>query len=300
MHRVGLTLAGLGATTAALVGTQIPARAATPLESAQPPASCDLQTNVCTAIASLPPITGTDEPVSARAQHAATAVARASTLSDLCRTRLATPQPATSDPVWAGRTGGAIYERTCPSVKGVPTVIDFWAASATTAATTVTAQQLAQQALATLRVPRPRVYRSPNEVTADRAGLPSTWVNGWTWYWTSKASWRQVSKTASLGAVWARVTLTPTVLILTPGDGGAAVTCSGPGRAWTPAAGGSAPGHDGCGYVYRSVSTALTSTLSIRWQVSWTGSGGAFGDLPAMTTRTSSRFAVAQIQAVNS
>jgi hypothetical protein len=176
----------------------------------------------------------------------------------------------------------------------------FWAPTAPDAQVNVTVSpaQLAQQALAELRIPKPVIRRSPDR-SATVAGAPVTWVNMWTWVWTEPASWRQLSKTASLGPVWATVTVKPTALVFEPGLGGAPVSCPGPGRAWTPADGDSRPARGGCGYVYRSVSAGVTASLAIRWAVSWTGSGGASGQLPVMTTRVSDRFAVEQIQAVN-
>jgi hypothetical protein len=38
--------------------------------------------------------------------------------------------------------------------------------------------------------------------------------------------------------------------------------------------------------------------MTIDWAVTWTGSGGASGTLPVMTTQSSSAFAVEQIQVV--
>jgi hypothetical protein len=38
--------------------------------------------------------------------------------------------------------------------------------------------------------------------------------------------------------------------------------------------------------------------VTVEWAVTWTGSGGAGGSLPTMTTQASSTFAVEQIQVV--
>lgn len=74
--------------------------------------------------------------------------------------------------------------------------------------------------------------------------------------------------------------------------------CPGPGRAWVAADKDEAPSRGGCGYRYRTVSDQVQARLSIRWAVSWTGSGGTSGELADMTTQVDDAFAVQQIQAV--
>ena len=82
------------------------------------------------------------------------------------------------------------------------------------------------------------------------------------------------------------------------------MSCAGPGTAWAPgqyAKG--APSPSGCDYTYTRSTVGypndeLTATYSIEWTVSWTGSGGAAGTLPAFTTSTTAVFAVAEAQAV--
>ena len=167
------------------------------------------------------------------------------------------------------------------------------------AAPVVTPAELAQRAVAELVLPRPTVRRSPDERNDDD-GTPYTWVNLWTWYWAAPTSWRPSSRTASAGGASATVTAIPTALVFEPGDGSGSVSCPGPGRPWQKADGDAAPGGGGCGYVYRRVSEApLTSRVSIRWAVSWSGSGGAGGELPEMTTSAASALRVQQVQVVN-
>jgi hypothetical protein len=125
-----------------------------------------------------------------------------------------------------------------------------------------------------------------------------------TWFWTSASTYRPVTARAAVGGVWARVTVSPTGLSFTPGDGSAAVRCAGPGRAWVAGRDGQwdrAPG--GCDFVYKHSSVddphrTVTATYAITWSVSWTGSGNTAGTLPAMTTSTASRFAVVEGQTV--
>jgi hypothetical protein len=206
-----------------------------------------------------------------------------------CYVRLADPPPDQSTPVWGGHTDGAIYICT-PESWDLAYV--FWSPTAP-----VSPEQLAQQALSTIRLPSPVIRRSPTEANSYN-GTPYTWVGLWTWFWTDPDTWQTLSARASAGSVWAEATVTPRVLVITPGNGDAAVRCAGPGRAWTEADGNDAPSN-GCGYVYRHVTDGtLTATVTIEWAVTWTGSGGSGGTLPVMRTSATSTFSVMQIQIV--
>jgi hypothetical protein len=199
------------------------------------------------------------------------------------------PPPEPSNPMWGGRTTGAVY--TCVGVDG--TWDWFWAPPAPV----VTPVQVARQALASVTLPAPVMRRSPTEANSDH-GVPYTWVNLWTWFWTD-TGWGPLRARAAVGGTWAEVTVTPTRLVYVPGDGEPVVACAGPGRAWRESDGNGAPTAGGCGYRYRHVSaTPLTATLAIEWAVTWRGSGGAGGTLPVMRTQATSTFAVQQIQVV--
>jgi hypothetical protein len=161
-----------------------------------------------------------------------------------------------------------------------------------------TSAVLAQQAYGLLQLPSPTIERSPDAANSDH-GIPYTWVNLWTWFWTDPATFTAKARTVSAGAISATATATPTALIFDPGTGDAPVTCPGPGRPWQTADGNGAPTGGGCGYMYRHISTSVTTTVSIRWTVTWTGSNGETGQLPPLTTVASSTFAVEQVQVVN-
>jgi hypothetical protein len=165
-------------------------------------------------------------------------------------------------------------------------------------ATAPTPAVLAQQAYGLLRLPAPTIERSPDAANSDH-GVPYTWVNLWTWFWTSPTTFAPKARTVSAGAISATATATPTALIFDPGTGDAPVNCPGPGRPWRSTDGDRAPTGGGCGYRYRQVSNAVSTTVSIRWTVAWTGSNGESGQLPPLTTAVSSTFAVQQVQVVN-
>ena len=251
--------------------------------------NCDVRTQVCTVVVTSPG----RKPIRSVAQGSTNRP------KPSCETRAASPQPPRSDPVWNGHQDGLILVELCWEIVQMGSHY-FWAPSPPTGTplAQVTPGELARRAQAALRAPAPVLERSPHD-SGFEPGAPLTWVNLWTWVWTARSSWHALSKTASAGNVWATVTAKPMALVFDPGDGGAAVSCVGPGRAWTAVDGDGPPTGGGCGYVYRSVSADLTATLSIRWAVSWVGSGETSGRLPAMATRVSDRFAVEQVQAVN-
>jgi hypothetical protein len=283
-------MAALGAGVLLLSGVP-PARASDPGSA---DASCGLFGVTCDVAVFKPP-----RAASAALARGASTGRRSARPAPPCETVLMQPQPPKSDPVWAGHATDAIYLKIC-NIGGIhPGTITFWsAAPPQNAPTTLTPAQLAQQALASLRLPKPVLHRSPSESNSDH-GIPYTWVHLWTWYWTSPVSWRELSKTASLRGISATVTVTPAQLTWEPGDGQPSVSCAGPGRAWTEADGNAVPSESngGCGYQYRSVSDQVSPTLSIRWDVAWTSSVGPGGTLPAMTTQTTSPpFKVEQIQ----
>jgi hypothetical protein len=164
--------------------------------------------------------------------------------------------------------------------------------------------KLAQSAYGLLNLPKPSIGRSPPPESSDPrfGGQAFTWVNFWTFYWTSPKSWRPMSKTVAAGGVSATATAKPVSLTFDPGDGNSPVTCAGPGRPWTESDANDAPTDGACAYMYTRVTdgdTPLTSTVSIQWDVTWTGNRGETGTLPVLQTQATSQFIVEQIQTVN-
>lgn len=162
----------------------------------------------------------------------------------------------------------------------------------------VTPAELAQQAYRTIRFPSPSGDRSPSQDQLFR-GYPFTYTGLWTWFWTNSDTWTTLTASASAAGFTATVTARPVALIYDPGDGGAAVTCAGPGRPWTSADGNAAPTGGACAYQYHQVTSApITSTQSILWKITWTGTGGSTGEIPQLATSTSGQLNVMQIQEV--
>jgi hypothetical protein len=158
---------------------------------------------------------------------------------------------------------------------------------------------LAQEALASIYLPKPSGHRSPDETNLFQ-GYAFSWVNLWTFYWTDPGTWRTLSATASAGGVSATVTAKPVSLSYDPGDGSPSVSCPGPGRAWAASDGYNPPSAGACGYQYRHVSHGpITATQTLTWKITWIGTANSAGELPEMATSTSGQLNVLQIQVVN-
>ncbi|MBN1092126.1 hypothetical protein JKP75_05835 [Blastococcus sp. TML/M2B] len=221
-----------------------------------------------------------------------------------CYVEAMAQQPPKDSPIWGGRTDGAIYS--CLSYTGGGAFpgtngFSFWSANPPGVPAAIDPAQLAQQALSTMTVPSPTTGRYPAGTLQD--GRPFTVVNAYTWFWTDPGSFRALTARADAGGVWAQVTVTPTALSFTPGDGAAPVSCPGPGVAWQPGDGVWAASSAGCDYRYPQSSIhqpgeRVTATYGIQWSVTWTSSTGATGTLPNLTTTSNETFAVAEVQSV--
>jgi hypothetical protein len=222
-----------------------------------------------------------------------------------CYISSVSPQPPVTDPVWQGNTTGAIYNCTfyVPPGGTFPGTAGgwFWSPTVPARAGAVDPAAVAQQALTTLRIPAPTVGRYPAGRLQD--GRPYTVVRAYTWYYTERAGFTVLHARAAAGGVSAQVTVTPTQLSFTPGDGARAVSCAGPGVAWQHSDGPWAASPAGCDYRYPHSSIGqpngeVTATYGITWAITWSASTGASGTLPPLTTTTNSTFAVAEAEAV--
>ncbi len=224
-----------------------------------------------------------------------------------CYLKLMDPQPPKGidgGGVWEGHTDGAIYECSAPgpgeSEIGV-VGLEFWFATPPPGLGP-DPEQLAQQALSTLHIPTPAPGRYPAGTLKD--GRPYTVVGpAYTWFWTDPARFQPLSATAAAGGVSSPVTVPPSALTFTPGDGAAAVSCAGPGVAWNQNAGPWAASPAGCDYQYPHSSIhdpngEGTATYGIRWTITWTSNVGDNGTLPDLTTTATATFAVAEVESV--
>lgn len=212
-----------------------------------------------------------------------------------------------------GRTGGSpqdkvdpgarLYQRVCNGVAGEYQ----WLGPAQPGQPAVvlpTPAELAQEAYSQLRLPLPTPEHSPDLMLAD--GRRAVLVGEHTWLWTDPARFRPQSRRVQVGPVWAQVTATPIGLTFDPGNGEGAVLCAGPGTPFRPGRYASHAASPTCDYQYaRSSGGAAGGVVSaqygITWRVRWTGAAGATpagGQLPDMTSRAATSFAVAEAQAL--
>jgi hypothetical protein len=165
-----------------------------------------------------------------------------------------------------------------------------------TRAAQVTPEQLLIQALKELRVPALSPATAPPPGSDGLVGLPE-------WFWIPASSWHALTVTVTAGPVWATVTATPTGLSVDPGTGASPVSCAGPGTAYDPAEPAPEQRTD-CAYTYVAPSAGLpgdaySASVTVVWQVTWTGSGGAGGVLaPALSVPVGIPIRVAQAEAL--
>ncbi|WP_326786198.1 hypothetical protein [Streptomyces sp. NBC_00151] len=167
----------------------------------------------------------------------------------------------------------------------------------------VTPQVLAELAYNRLTLPDTKVTLAPRDIT--KVNLP-------TWAWLDKATFTDVSVTASLNVagldISATTTAKPVSLTLDPGTSDAETyPASGECRLndddsiGEPYAKGKTGETPPCGIKYLRSSGDGTFKLraTITWNVTWTGTGGAGGDLPDGTFGTTQDITVQEIQSVN-
>ena len=164
---------------------------------------------------------------------------------------------------------------------------------------------LAAQAAEQLVLPEPVSRHSPDVALPD--GRRATLVGEHTWFWTEPNEWRPQTERVQVGPVWAEVTARPVRLAMQPGLGEPTASCAGPGTPYERSVPAHAASPD-CDVVYQHSSAAqpgeqAQAEWQIQWQVTWRGGTGPEasdgGQLPAMTSRSTDSFAVAEAQALH-
>jgi hypothetical protein len=156
---------------------------------------------------------------------------------------------------------------------------------------------LAQQALAQLQIPAPRIHTSPS---LDKGAV----VNFPTWMWVDGTSWRTFTRTVSAGPVTVTATATPKHVRWVTGDG-ERVTCAGPGTPYQDGVTDPGRASPDCGHVFtRSSASApghrFTMTATATYAVTWTADGAAGGgNLPDLTPDGTAALRVAEYQSLN-
>lgn len=167
----------------------------------------------------------------------------------------------------------------------------------------ITPEILAALAYQHMQLPDTEVSLKPEDTT--KVNLP-------TWAWLDKAVFDEVQATASINApgfaLQATTTAKPVSLKLEPGTKDAATypasgecTINADGSIGEPYAEGKADETPPCGITYLRSSGNGTYNLqaTITWEIAWTGTGGAGGDLPDGMFGDDQAVTVQEIQSIN-
>lgn len=193
-------------------------------------------------------------------------------MSGYCR--LATTQPPASAVVWGGRTTGAIYDCASPTFDGsVPDwgiAFQRWLDS-TPELPPPDPEVLARRALASINLQPPGIRMMPTPTSQDPDAMA---ILGFpVWLWADAASVQTRSASASERGFTVTITASLDRIVWNLGDGGAVVTCSGPGVPFTGETlsfGMSPPCGRQSGYERQG---DYTLTATAHWVVRWSGIG---------------------------
>ena len=145
-----------------------------------------------------------------------------------------------------------------------------------------------------LQLPDPVIRSSPAPGALQLTRLP-------VWLLVAANAWQPQSKTAQVPGEAVTATATPVSAAWAMGDG-TTVTCKGPGTQY--AGGNPAAASPTCGYTYdqssaRQPGGAYRVTVTITWDITWQGDGGAGGVLAPLRTVAAVEFRVAESQALD-
>jgi hypothetical protein len=189
--------------------------------------------------------------------------------ADECWVQRMSPQPPADDPLWGGRTEGAIYWCQPPSVTGsIGGGHAFWAptAGAAGAPLLVDPVTMAEEAIESMNLRAISVGITPPEGPDSYTlfGIP-------TWMWVddpAPRTWGPIRRSASAGAVTVTANARVAKVVWDMGDG-TVVSC-GKGTPYDPAF--EAEPSPNCGHVYQDPGTYQVTATS-HWDVDWSGAG---------------------------
>lgn len=212
--------------------------------------------------------------------------------SDDCYWHKLEHQPPESDVIWGGHyPEGAIYAVACAATHAGGT--DGWVWAPTDppgyGGTGVTPQQLAQQAIARMRLTGPAIRMT---IEGDEFGIVG--VPLWLWTEVGPTTWGPNSATASVPGLAVTATAQARQIVWDMGDG-RAETCRNPGTAYYTG-GVVSPT---CQHVYEKSSAgqpdlAYPVVATTTWDVTWSG-GGASGSL-SVTRQSTASVRIGEVQ----
>ncbi|MCD0481386.1 hypothetical protein LO771_02920 [Streptacidiphilus sp. ASG 303] len=220
--------------------------------------------------------------------------------SDGCYYSRTDPQPAAGDPAWGGHDpkDGAVYDRVCRQADGSLVVKDpVWLAAPPGAEPPPDPRQVALQAIAQLRYPKPALHTAPGGKGTPLVGMP-------VWLWTDPLAARP-SKALTVRGVTVRAEAALAKVVWHLGDG-TDLECPGTGTPYRPEDGGRES--PDCGHTYAHSSAGhpneeFTVSTTLYWHITATIEGTGVQpidpppDLP--TEGAALRFKVAEVQVLN-
>ncbi len=188
-------------------------------------------------------------------------------------------------------SGGLRYSVNRPA--GISTIVP--AGGGAGGAPPITPQELLAWARSELALPLPEVHTAPPRGSDGLVGLPE-------WFWAAPAQWHPMSARVAVGGVWAQVSARPARMEIQPGTG-ASLACPGPGTPYNPRLAASAQ-HPSCSYTYAQPSDGLPGSayqvsVTVTWDASWQGSGGAGGVLAPLARTAAFALPIGEAQAIN-
>lgn len=212
---------------------------------------------------------------------------------DGCYYKQLEPPPPSTSPAWQGHyPQGAIYEATCPGSAGTGGGWQWFAnPPAGYGGAAPTPAELAQQAIATMRLEGPAIGMAPAQGKTGLVGLPV-----WLWTAVTATTWGPATASASVPGLTVTATARAKRIVWDMGDGHT-VTCTNPGTPYRISKGNAQS--PTCGYVYTRSSAsqpdhAFTVTATTTWTVTWTG-GGESGAL-TVTRSSIARVRIGELQ----
>ena len=205
---------------------------------------------------------------------------------------LMAPQPAVSDPIWAGHTGGAVYiarstcsQQNCNIAPVLMPPVEVWLPTPPEGFGGADYPlNAAAEAINALDIFGADITSAPQRAQAGGIGLVGLPV----WLWTPRTptTWGPQSATATIPGVSATAVAQAQSITWSMGDGHT-VTCDNPGTPYQPSD--TDQPSPTCGYRYQTPSrnqpndiylvTALTT-----WMIIWTATNGAHGWVTVTTT----------------
>jgi hypothetical protein len=212
--------------------------------------------------------------------------------TDACYYKPHEPQPPATDPVWEGNfPNGAIYDQVCPAIPGTGGGWGWFATPPPGFGPTLTAAQVAQEAIRRLHLLGPEIGMAPPPTSTGLVGVPM-----WLWTAVTPATWGPTSATASVPGLSVTATGRADHIVWDMGDSHS-VMCANAGTPYRQSLGGGPS--PTCGYQY-SMSSAqqpgakYTVTATTTWNVTWVG-GGQSGQL-TVTRSSTTRVGVGELQ----